>query len=94
VHVPAARVWHGFLQEDRETSHVYQYLMTRNRLLYLECAGGSRAAVVLAGLDILRTALSWGVKPRHRAMRPYAGTLLRALRDFALRRFGPPPLSA
>jgi hypothetical protein len=68
--------------------------MTRNRLLYLECAGAGRATIVLAGLDILRTALSWSVKPRHRAMRPYAGTLLRAVWDFALRRFGPPPLPA
>jgi GT2 family glycosyltransferase len=94
VHLPAARVWHGLRQQDRETSHVYQYLMTRNRLLYLECAGAGRAAIVGAALEILRTALSWGVKPRHRAMRAYSGTLLRAVWDFARRRFGPPPLSA
>lgn len=94
VHAAGARVWHGFLHEDRETSHAYQYLMTRNRLLYLECATGSRAAVTLAVLDILRTVLSWRLKPRHRTMRPFVGDLLQALRDYALRRFGPPPLSA
>lgn len=94
VHVPAARVWHGLRQQDRETSRPYQYLMTRNRLLYLECTGARQAEIIQAELEILRTALSWSVKPRHRAMRPYAGTLLRAVRDFALRRFGPPPLPA
>jgi GT2 family glycosyltransferase len=93
IHLPSARVWHGIKQEDRETSPFYQYLMTRNRLLYLECAVG-RWMVVLAGLDILRTSLSWSVRPRHRAMRPYAGALLRAVRDYAFRRFGSPPLLA
>jgi GT2 family glycosyltransferase len=94
VHLPAARVWHGIQQQERETSQFYQYLMTRNRLLYLECTGGRRAAIVLAGFEILRTALSWRVRPRHRAMRPYSGTLLRAIWDFGLRRFGAPPLPA
>jgi GT2 family glycosyltransferase len=94
VYLPTAHVWHGLQQEDRETSRSYQYLMTRNRLLYLECVGASRATIALAGFEIMRTVLSWSVKPRHRAMRPYAGTLLRAVRDFALRRFGPPPLPA
>lgn len=93
VHLPAARVWHGIRAQERDTSRFYQYLMTRNRLLYLECAAGRRA-VVLAGLDVLRTAVSWRVKPRHRALRPYSGTLLRAVRDFAFRRFGPPPFPA
>ena len=94
VYVPAARVWHGLRQHDRETSRFYQYLMTRNRLLYLECTGARPAEIMQAGLEILRTALSWRVKPRHQAMRPYSGALLRAVWDFALRRFGPPPLPA
>lgn len=94
VQVPAARVWHGIQQEDRETSRFYQYLMTRNRLLFLESAGRGQGAVLLAALDIVRTALSWSIKPRHRAMRPYVGALLQALRDFTLRRFGAPPLPA
>jgi GT2 family glycosyltransferase len=94
VQLPDARVWHGMQQVERETSRVYQYLMTRNRLLFVECVEGRRPAVVLAGLEILRTALAWSVKPRHRAMRPYVGVLLRALRDYTLRRFGPPPLAA
>jgi GT2 family glycosyltransferase len=94
VHLPTARVWHGLKQEDRETSRAYQYLMTRNRLLYLECAGAGRATIMRAGLEILRTALSWTVRPRHRAMRPYVGSLLHAVCDFVLRRFGPPPLPA
>ena len=94
VHLPAARVWHGIRQVDRETSEFYQYLMTRNRLLYLECAGDRWTAVALAGLDILRTSLSWRLKPRHRAMRPYSLTLLRAVWDYTFRRFGPPPFPA
>lgn len=94
VHLPAGRVWHGIQQEQRETSRFYQYLMTRNRLLYLECSRGLGLVTMLAALDILRTALSWSIKPRHRAMRPYAGTLLRAVWDFVFRRFGAPPLAA
>jgi GT2 family glycosyltransferase len=94
VHVPAARVWHGIQQQDRETSRFYQYLMTRNRLLYLACVGARPWVIGLAGLEILRTALSWSLKRRHRAMRPYAGTLLRAVWDFVLRRYGAPPVPA
>jgi GT2 family glycosyltransferase len=91
VHVPDAVMWHKLTPTARVFSRNYLYLMTRNRLLFLRCSGAGPAAILAATFDLLRTAASWTIKPRHRAMRPYAPTLIRGIVAFMLGRFGPPP---
>jgi GT2 family glycosyltransferase len=91
VIVPQAKMWHKVRPGDRPSSPVYLYLMARNRLLYLRCTGASALTILVATLAIVRTAASWALRPRHRAMRRHAGTLLTAVRDFWLGRFGAPP---
>lgn len=91
VHVPGARAWHRITPSERGESPTYLYLMARNRLLYLTATGAPLPVVMLAVMDTLRTALSWSVRPCHRARRSFAGLLRQAVRDFALGRFGPPP---
>jgi GT2 family glycosyltransferase len=91
VIVPQAKMWHKVRPGDRPSSPVYLYLMARNRLLYLRCTGASALTILVATLAIVRTAASWALRPRHRAMRRHAGTLLAAVRDFWLGRFGAPP---
>jgi GT2 family glycosyltransferase len=89
--VPAARVWHKVGTEQRGQSPLYLYLMARNRLLYLRRGGALVRILTGASLDLLRTALSWSVRPRHRARRPLAPAVLRGLFDALRGRFGPPP---
>jgi GT2 family glycosyltransferase len=91
VYVPHARMWHKISMTARTTSRRYLYLMTRNRLLYLRLSRASPLAICGATFDLLRTAGSWMLKPRNRAMRPYSTALLRGVFDFAMGRFGAPP---
>jgi GT2 family glycosyltransferase len=91
LYVPRPLVWHKIQPDQRSQSPVYLYLMTRNRLLYLRCAGAGALTTTRALLDLLRTAASWRLRPRHRRMRPLAGALLLGVRDFLLGRFGSPP---
>jgi GT2 family glycosyltransferase len=91
VYVPTAFIWHKIESADRSYSPLYLYLMTRNRLLYLRCSGATPVTIASAALDLLRTALSWSIKPKHSAMKPLAGVLVRGIFDFALGRFGAPP---
>ncbi len=88
---PSARMWHKIPPGARGASPTYQYLMTRNRLLYLRCAGVSPWTLGIACLSVIRTAVSWSVRPRHRAMRPFARVLVRGLADFLRERYGAPP---
>jgi GT2 family glycosyltransferase len=91
VYVPSARMWHKIQPTARPLSRRYLYLMTRNRLLYLRCSKASPVTTIRAMLDVVRTAAAWRLRSRHRQMRPFAGTLLLALRDFLRGRFGAPP---
>jgi GT2 family glycosyltransferase len=91
VIVPQAKMWHKVRPGDRPSSPVYLYLMARNRLLYLRCTGASALTILVATLAIVRTAASWALRPRHRAMRRHAGILLRAVSDFLRGVYGPPP---
>ena len=91
VYVPRARVWHKIEQSARNTSRRYQYLMTRNRLLYLKCTGASASEVLLAGAGMLRGIAASSFRTRDRAMLSCCRPVLLGMRDFALGRFGAPP---
>lgn len=91
VYVPHAHMWHKVEPNARGTSQMYLYLMARNRLLYLKCSGASPRTIGVAIADLLRTALSWSLRSRHRAMRPYSGALIRGVQHFLVGRFGAPP---
>jgi GT2 family glycosyltransferase len=91
AYVPQARMWHKISMVERTTSRRYLYLMTRNRLLYLRLSGAGLRTIALAMLDLLRTATSWSVRPKHRDMRPYSTALVRGVCHFAVGRFGAPP---
>ena len=93
VYVSQARMWHKLKAETRGHSRLYQYLMARNRLLYLKCSGAGPWVISRAALGLLRTAASWSLRPRHREMRPLSGALVRGVGHFVIGRFGAPPRS-
>jgi GT2 family glycosyltransferase len=93
VHVPESVMWHKVTPTARPNSPRYLYLMARNRLLYLRCVGAGTSEIMAAATDLLRTAASWLIRPRHRPMRRHSLTLVRGIGAFAIGQFGPPPAS-
>lgn len=93
VYVPRAIMWHKIQANERHYSRRYLYLMARNRLLYLRCIGASPWLILLAAVDMVRTSLSWLVKPEHREMRRFAAMQPRGICDFLIGRFGAPPVN-
>jgi GT2 family glycosyltransferase len=91
IYVPRARMWHKIRMDARNQSRRYLYFMARNRLLYLQCGGARPWIILVASLDLLRTAASWRLRPRHRELRPMSGAVLHGLGDFLRGRFGEPP---
>ncbi|MCC7369118.1 MAG: glycosyltransferase family 2 protein [Chloroflexi bacterium] len=91
VWVPAASAWHNIEPNERGESPLHLYLMARNRLLFLRRTRAPFGTVAWSALDLLRTAMSWTLRPRYRQRRMYVPVLLRALADFLLGRFGAPP---
>jgi GT2 family glycosyltransferase len=91
VYVPQASMWHKIRMDARNHSRRYLYLMARNRLLYLRCRGAAQWIILVASLDLLRTATSWRMRLRHRELRPLAGALVHGVGDFFLGQFGEPP---
>ncbi len=94
VSVPQARVWHKISPQARSDSPFVHYLMTRNRLLWIQAAGLGRGVLwrVLL-LEHLRTLLSWTLRPKWRHKRPQRAAMWQAIGDFFRRRFGAPQLS-
>lgn len=92
--VPQGHVWHKIAFGAREASPRYEYLMTRNRLLYLKKRGASfaRIAWVIVSQDA-RTLLSWSLRPRHRAKRVLRRYRVRGIMDYMRGRFGEPLIS-
>jgi GT2 family glycosyltransferase len=91
VYAPSARMWHKIQPGARAHSRLYLYLMARNRLLYLRCGGARPWTIGAATLDLLRTAVSWWLRPRHQEMRPFASALVGGVGAFVLGRYGAPP---
>lgn len=88
VLVPQARVWHPDTRTRDDQSVVVAYYSTRNWLLF---AQKHQLGLIVKSryiANILRTILSWSLKPRWRAKREQRNALIRALKDFVLGRFG------
>lgn len=91
VYVPQACMWHKVAPMQHSCSRDYLYLMARNRLLYLKCSGARPWITLLAAAEVLRTAASWALRPRHGDRRACSSALVAGVLDFVLGRFGAPP---
>lgn len=92
VLVPRARIWHKISPAAREASPTVHYMMTRNRLLFLQTtrAGMPAWLYTLVG-DYARTLLSWSVRPRWRSKRPQRRAMVQAILDAGRGRWGACP---
>ncbi|MEZ5317451.1 MAG: glycosyltransferase family 2 protein [Vicinamibacterales bacterium] len=88
VHVPAAVVWHKGVSRDYRPKPGVTYYSTRNRLLMLATHRAPIGAWLVAWAQILRTLLSWTVRPKWRGKRAHRDAMWRGVSDFLHRRLG------
>lgn len=86
---PAARIQHAIRPDLQLGSPLVAYYMTRNHLLFLRAIGAPSSAWRHTLYWQLRTVGALFVHPRSPERARGRAPMLRALRDFALGRFGP-----
>lgn len=86
--VPDARVWHAIDPDAQEGSRSIAYYMTRNHLLFLRAARAPARAWAVTLYRQVRTIASLFVRPGSVTRMRGRVPMLRAMRDFALGRFG------
>lgn len=88
AHVPAAMMWHKISLEARAASPRTYYYMTRNRLLFLKRSQASARTWAYTLLEYARTFVSWSLRPKWQDRRHLRSTMLRAIKDYSVGRFG------
>jgi hypothetical protein len=87
--VPSARIWHAIDPRAQEGSPAIAYYMTRNHLLYLRATHAPASAWAITLFRQGRTIASLFARPGSVTKMRGRVPMLRAMRDFALGRFGP-----
>jgi GT2 family glycosyltransferase len=91
IHVPSAKLWHKGVQRNYQPKPYVTYYMTRNYLFTLAKYKVPLLIRTFAFAGILRTLLSWSVRPRWRNKREHRNAMWRGVVDFLLHRMGPMP---
>ncbi len=91
IHVPSAKLWHKGVQRDYKPKPMVTYYATRNRLLMLYKHHAPLSAWIAAWGFIIRTLMSWTIKPKWRSMRAHRDAMWRGAIDFIRRRWGQMP---
>lgn len=90
-HVPQAKLWHKGVQRNYQPKPSLFYYSTRNRLLVLAKHHAPLYVWVMAWGQLLRTLLSWTIKPKWRAKRECRNAMWQGMVDFWRQRWGPMP---
>lgn len=88
LHVPQAKLWHKGVQRDYRPNPSVTYYSARNRLLMMSKHCAPVTAWVLALSELMRTLISWTVKPKWKSMNSHRDAMLRGILDFVHRRWG------
>jgi GT2 family glycosyltransferase len=91
LHVPAARIWHKGVQRNYTPKPSLIYYDTRNHLLLLQTHHAPLKAWLKTLADILRTLVSWSIRPKWRGKRLYRDAMWHGLLDFTLGHWGKQP---
>ena len=91
VHVPQARLWHKGVQRDYRPSPAVTYYHTRNRFLMMAKHAAPWRVWLNVWSQILRTLISWSIRPRWRAQRAHRDALWQGVADFLRQRWGKRP---
>lgn len=88
VHVPQAKLWHKGVQRDYKPSPNITYYNTRNRLMMYARHHAPSRIWLHVWTEILRTLLSWSLKPQYRDKRQHRDAMLQGALDFLRGRTG------
>ena len=91
IHVPSARLWHKGVQRNYKPGPNVTYYNTRNRLLMMAKHSAPLKVRAAAGWEILRTLISWTIKPQWRHMDGHRRAMAAGLRDYLFRKWGQKP---
>jgi GT2 family glycosyltransferase len=91
LNIPQARLWHKGVQRDYQPKPYVTYYMTRNHLFTLSKYKAPLRAWVFTLVQIVRSLVSWTIKPRWRHKREHRNAMWHGLVDFIKHRQGPMP---
>jgi GT2 family glycosyltransferase len=91
LHAPNAKLWHKGVKRNYDPRPYVTYYMTRNYLFTLTKHKAPFLIRLYAFGEILRTLLSWSIKPRWRNRRDHRYAMWRGVVDFFHHRVGPMP---
>jgi GT2 family glycosyltransferase len=91
IHVPSAKLWHKGVQRNYQPKPSLRYYDARNHLLLLNKHQAPLTAKLFTWYQILRTLISWTVKPKWRPMKEHRNALWRGIVDYQRKRFGQMP---
>lgn len=91
IHVPAAKMWHKGVQRAPRPTPSQIYYDARNHLLLLATHRAPLVAWLYVWGQLLRTLVSWTVRPKWRAMSAHRNALWHGIVDFIRQRWGQMP---
>lgn len=91
LNVPAAKLWHKGVQRDYQPKPSLTYYDTRNHLLFVSKHNAPFRAQFNTWFQIIRTLVSWTIKPKWRSMSKHRDALWRGIIDFLRCRWGQMP---
>lgn len=87
-HVPKSKIWHKGVQRNYSPSPNVTYYATRNRLMALKKHHAPISIWVFSMSIIVKTLISWTIKPRWRMMSEHRKALWQGTIDFFEHRYG------
>jgi GT2 family glycosyltransferase len=91
TNVPQARAWHKGVTRDYQPKPAFTYYGTRNHLFTLRKHGAPLHARASAWFQILRTLVSWSVRPKWRNKHDHRDAMWRGVLDYLRRQRGAMP---
>jgi GT2 family glycosyltransferase len=91
VHVPQAKIWHKGVQRNYQPKPSFTYYGTRNHLFTLAKHKAPFIVWVYTLTQIIRTLVSWTIKPRWRGMREHRNAMFLGIVHFLRNQFGQMP---
>lgn len=87
-HIPNAKVWHKGVQRNYQPSPNVTYYWSRNWILLLAKHKAPLGARLFVWFYLIRTLVSWTVKPKWRDKRDHRDALLQGMADYLRKRWG------
>jgi len=88
---PQAKLWHKGVQRNYQPKPSIMYYLTRNRLFLLYKHHASFITWLVTWSELLRTLISWTVRPKWRSKTAYRNAMWHGMVDFLNRRWGQMP---